>query len=672
MPSFPIAVGWDPTKNGTSKRPLTPHGHHDASTNPERVRDLFVQYGDNLRPGEELAAGMQPAGYLVADCDRHGHGDGPAYANSIGLNGTWAVDTASGGEHRYYRKPAGATYSNHIPEAWRGLIDVRADQGWVVCPGCTTSWGSWTPRTPWDQTLVTDLPPHIINLLRPANPTGGGARRQYQPERDNPRLDSATIETHTILINHYGIDPQRTTTREAADRNTGELRTVLDVVRPGKTFGTSGTIGFISPGGLWVFTDAWPQLPANRGYSANELLMKARGPWQPTPPPDDADDPGNPFGYIDWDTLWSSDTEDREELIPGLWTVGACGSIYSPAGAGKSLLGLEWAACMALGHDILGQPIAPRTVLYLDLENDEQLIRERLEELGHANTNIEHLHYSLLGDWQPLDTEPGGTMLLTEATRLAADIVIIDTTSRIINGEENTADTFLNLYRHTMRPLKAAGIATLRFDHSGKDLTKGERGSSAKRSDVDLTYRLTLTGDNTVTLKREKNRLHLPGPDTLTLTREEDPLRHTPLPADQATQAKVADLIALLDQLDAPNDTGRIKARHLLKQHGHKARSNHLAEAVQRRKSRPQTVWNRGDRSGTGSEDLPQDLPQTCPQPVPNLSPGEGDLSHNPATPKGGGVGQVPPPACDTCGNPLYLVKPGRTRCARCDKEATP
>ena len=57
---------------------------------------------------------------------------------------------------------------------------------------------------------------------------------------------------------------------------------------------------------------------------------------------------------------------------------------------------------------------------------------------------------------------------------------MIDTTSRVIAGEEDRADTFLALYRHTMRPLKAAGVAVIRFDHAGKDLAKGERGSSAK------------------------------------------------------------------------------------------------------------------------------------------------------------------------------------------------
>ena len=36
--------------------------------------------------------------------------------------------------------------------------------------------------------------------------------------------------------------------------------------------------------------------------------------------------------------------------------------------------------------------------------------------------------------------------------------------------------------------LKEAGIALLRIDHAGKDLTRGQRGTSAKRDDVEVVW----------------------------------------------------------------------------------------------------------------------------------------------------------------------------------------
>ncbi len=43
---------------------------------------------------------------------------------------------------------------------------------------------------------------------------------------------------------------------------------------------------------------------------------------------------------------------------------------------------------------------------------------------------------------------------------------------------------------YTGRRLKAEGITLLRLDHSGRDQSKGQRGSSAKNADVDVVFGL--------------------------------------------------------------------------------------------------------------------------------------------------------------------------------------
>ena len=67
-----------------------------------------------------------------------------------------------------------------------------------------------------------------------------------------------------------------------------------------------------------------------------------------------------------------------------------------------------------------------------------------------------------------------------------------------------------DFYRHTGLALKARGITYLRTDHSGKDVAKGMRGSSAKNDDVDLVWQLTRTntknGDG-VRLSRTHSRV---------------------------------------------------------------------------------------------------------------------------------------------------------------------
>jgi hypothetical protein len=294
------------------------------------------------------------------------------------------------------------------------------------------------------------------------------------------------------------------------------------------------------------------------------------------------------LGMIDWAELWADEDEDREELIPGVWTAGALGTIYSGPGIGKSLIGLEWSACLAEGLPILGEPVQARTVLYIDHENDRRLLRERLESLGFQGVILERLHYSLLGEWPALDTAEGGKRLVAVVQLLEAELVVLDTTARVIAGEENVADTFHALYRHTLRPLKALGVAVMRLDHTGKDTGKGERGSSAKRGDVDLAYHLYQT-EVGVALKREKNRLHLDSPDLLSMRRESNPLRHVPELADAAREARIVHLIAVLDSLGVPTDAGRDRCRAALSTAGETAKTALLEAVVRRRKL---TEWN--------------------------------------------------------------------------------
>jgi hypothetical protein len=139
----------------------------------------------------------------------------------------------------------------------------------------------------------------------------------------------------------------------------------------------------------------------------------------------------------------------------------------------------------------------------------------------------EHLHLAQLQAWPPLDSTAGGTMLQGEAHRVGASVVIIDTISKLIVGEENSNDTQQALYRHTIVPLKRAGIAVLILDHTGKDTERGARGGSAKTDNIDLAFELLLRGRDMLTLRCSHARFR---DDSLThptfLRRTSGPLAH--------------------------------------------------------------------------------------------------------------------------------------------------
>ena len=117
---------------------------------------------------------------------------------------------------------------------------------------------------------------------------------------------------------------------------------------------------------------------------------------------------------------------------------------------------------------------------------------ERLERLGYTEEdNLDHLHYAIIPSLPALNTYEGAAAVMKLVELTGAQVVVIDTTGRAVEGEENSADTYREFARTTGLSLKAAGIAMLRTDHAGKDKGKsGQRGSSAKNDDVDLVYHM--------------------------------------------------------------------------------------------------------------------------------------------------------------------------------------
>jgi hypothetical protein len=224
--------------------------------------------------------------------------------------------------------------------------------------------------------------------------------------------------------------------------------------------------------------------------------------------------------FLDWTVFANRDTStDRRWLVEGFWPWGRAMAVWAAAKAGKSELALYCAGCLALGrHPWTGDPVDPIDVAYFDYEMTEDDLDERLSLFGFDPLELGHLHYALLPTLYPLDGERGGKQLVELVESVGAQAVVIDTFSRAVSGEENVADTAQNFYRYTGIRLKALGVGYLRTDHSGKDKAKGQRGSSAKRDDVDVIWSQTRSADRASLDCSGSSRLSWVGP-TLALDR---------------------------------------------------------------------------------------------------------------------------------------------------------
>jgi hypothetical protein len=298
---------------------------------------------------------------------------------------------------------------------------------------------------------------------------------------------------------------------------------------------------------------------------------------------------------IDWAELWEQDDEEEwivEPILPARRLV----ALFSAPKVGKSLLLLELAVAIARGEPVLGTTIdRPRRVAYVDYENDPRGdVRARLVAMNRKPDALENLLYLSFPSMPGMDTAAGAAHLLDFCARHAVEVVVIDTVSRAVDGEENENDTWLSFYKRTGLALKQNGISCIRLDHTGKDATKGMRGGSAKYGDVDAVWSMTAVSETTFKLQCTANRMPI-GEKILVLERQADPLRHTVRGNVGAAlaSARHGQIIADIDELygvetrvGARTDVTFNAVQKALRSEGKGVRRETLADALDERNLR--------------------------------------------------------------------------------------
>lgn len=302
---------------------------------------------------------------------------------------------------------------------------------------------------------------------------------------------------------------------------------------------------------------------------------------------DDAPTIDELFPVIDWEELWADDDEE-EWIVPPILPARRLVALFSAPKVGKSLLMLELAVAIARGEPVLGSELdRPRVVLYVDFENDPRGdVRSRLVAMDRKPSELENLRYLSFPQLEYLDSKAGAVALLAIVERHGAEVVVIDTVSRAVGGDENENDTWLRFYRHTGLALKQAGVASIRLDHTGKDPEKGMRGGSAKYGDVDAVWQMTAVTESTYRLECKANRMPV-AEKVLVLRREQLPrLRHEVEGAGvlAIATARQQQLVEALNDIYGDQSPPSLRdAYRRLKDRGHGARYENVREAISTR-----------------------------------------------------------------------------------------
>lgn len=198
-------------------------------------------------------------------------------------------------------------------------------------------------------------------------------------------------------------------------------------------------------------------------------------------------------------------------LVKGWLDRGASSVVYAESNAGKTFLAMDLALHIAAGEDWHGARVRePQEVVYIAAEGGTGL-RNRVEAVRRHNPALAEAaapNFHLLPEGLDLCTA-NDAHDLAEALSchgIRPGLIVIDTLARTMgNGDENTAKD-MGLFIRSIDALRAeTGAHVMVIHHSGKDASKGARGSGSLRAAVDTEIELTRT-DGIIMAETRKQR----------------------------------------------------------------------------------------------------------------------------------------------------------------------
>ena len=581
------------------KEPLGGHGHKDATANLEEVQRLWTE-----NPWCNVGISCEPSHLVVIDLDvDEAKGlDGIARWDELcesegwDLPPTYTVATPRGGRHLYYRLFYCAVVKSSGSAIAPG-IDVKARGGYVIGAGSKGANGiAYNAQD--DSEEVAPLPDELLEYLtaKPATVTrihSSPSQVDHHRSGEDP-LAVVALERDRLAMLHAP---------EGTRNNTLNLVTFhqsqLDAWGRGDPDAWGPIWGAALQAGLSeseidkTMEQAWADGQITVGKAPGPRRDKAGSPpleerWPPLPRGTDALEEEEPHRAWRIADLRAPIPDAPPALIHQVWPKGGSITISAKEGQGKSYLALYMAICLALGRECVGTPAGkPQKVLYVDREMDLAELKTRCEVFG---TTLEELadsecfFYSEPVGPVAIDDIPWATALLHLADDYGIEVLIIDTMSKVIGGEENDNGTYQNLHRLTSQPLKQRGVSVLMLDHLGHQGLKG-RGASAKGQNVDVPWTLTLKGSpgsTVLSLKRTKTRMPSLGPEEVTLTEMtiggHQSYQATAGGYSPGTRACMDDLLGIFGgDLSRIDDTTAVVAKALLREAG-KGRASETVE----------------------------------------------------------------------------------------------
>ena len=195
-----------------------------------------------------------------------------------------------------------------------------------------------------------------------------------------------------------------------------------------------------------------------------------------------------------------ADVQPPQYLVQGILEANSFATLIGEPASGKSFLAIDWACCIATGHDWHDRTVKQGPVIYMAGEGQENMKHRFFAWKDRFGKNpldqiLVRLDSPALNDQQTVQET---YELLEEAIELTGKpkLIVIDTLARHFGGDNENDTQQMNRFVNCLQVLRQQyECSVLVVHHVGKDKTKGGRGSSALHGAVDASYLTERTND---------------------------------------------------------------------------------------------------------------------------------------------------------------------------------
>lgn len=186
------------------------------------------------------------------------------------------------------------------------------------------------------------------------------------------------------------------------------------------------------------------------------------------------------------------------EVVPNFWEPGLIDGIlelvgmtvmYGPSSGGKTAIAVDMACCIAAGKPWRGRETQKGLVIYFAVENAESTKRRFWAWIKENQWKGDLPVVVVSSPLVVTEKSVRKIIAMIEEIREAADLpvrmVIFDTLARTLDGDENDAGPVGRYVRCLDRVRDAFQTMVQVIHHTGKDESRGARGSSALRAATD-------------------------------------------------------------------------------------------------------------------------------------------------------------------------------------------